>query len=320
MKLRLATCLVALALSWVALPSAPARAEDTRESQLRLNNEAAQAVAEGDLERAILLLRSALELGELNVTWLNLGRTYARAGQCDAAADAYSHVPVSPAVEAPPAAEVSALAERYARDLHASCYAAVTFDCRPPTLELTLDDGEPMACPERAVALEPGRHQVVARLGEQRVETRLEVGTAERARVTVVMPERGASGDATVDVTSLDGAARPLLWSGVGTLGAGVAMLATAAVIDQTLLGDDIDALEQLARSGDEARFASKKDDVDALQDINLGLFIGGGLVAAAGAALVVADLVLHGGSERAAMPTAGVSADGVELGWRWTF
>lgn len=307
------------------LASPPMLAEENNlEAQLRLNNEAADAARAGQFERAILLLRSSLELGELNITWLNLGRTYARAGQCVAAADAYGRVAGSPAVPEPAAAELEALAGRYLGELDTGCYATVTFDCRPERIELAIDGGEFTACTRKALPLEPGTHAVIARLGTQVIETTVEVARGERTRATVVMPEDGGG---QVEVAPVPPPPEPSawerpLWWGVGVSSLGAIALGAALVVDQVVLSDEIDTLEALGSSGDADAFDRQRDTVEGLQALSLGLFIGGGALLAGGVALVIVDLVLYGESDvaRDASPVVQLGPEGASFGWAVRF
>lgn len=67
--------------------------------QIELNQSAAEATQAGDYLSAEEHFRASLELGESNVTWLNLGRMFARAGKCLDARDAYARVRTAPKLQ-----------------------------------------------------------------------------------------------------------------------------------------------------------------------------------------------------------------------------
>lgn len=72
------------------------------DDQVKLNQSAVEAILAEDYEKAAGLLEASLELGQLNVTWLNLGRAYQKLGRCDEARKAYLSVVTAPAVDEPP--------------------------------------------------------------------------------------------------------------------------------------------------------------------------------------------------------------------------
>lgn len=65
-----------------------------------LNEKAAAASARGEHERAIRLYRETVATQGLNISHLNLGGAYAKAGECELARCAYDKVPDAPAVAA----------------------------------------------------------------------------------------------------------------------------------------------------------------------------------------------------------------------------
>lgn len=89
--------------------------------QVKLNQSAVDAILAEDYEKAVGLLKASLELGELNVTWLNLGRAHQKLGNCEEARNAYLSVVTSPAVADPPASLINAKAEQYLEELDEAC-------------------------------------------------------------------------------------------------------------------------------------------------------------------------------------------------------
>lgn len=89
--------------------------------QAELNDRAVRALSNGDHVKAISLLEEANYLGELNITYLNLGRAQQLAGRCDKARQALAVVPNAPKVEKPPPGLIEAKAEEFLAELEETC-------------------------------------------------------------------------------------------------------------------------------------------------------------------------------------------------------
>lgn len=176
----------ACAAAWLALGVASqAWAEDVRSKQRKLNQDAQKAAAAKNYERAVELLRASLELGELNITQLNLGRVYGLAGRCWEAKEAYERVPQAPKVQDPPPHKVAQTLERYWADLRQQCPGALLVECAPDARLWV--DAQPARCGER-LSLPAGSHTVEARWGEARAERGVEVVALEELRLFLEAP------------------------------------------------------------------------------------------------------------------------------------
>ncbi|MGM0557751.1 MAG: hypothetical protein ACQEVA_15310 [Myxococcota bacterium] len=91
------------------------------EGQKTLNDEGVQALIAKEYERAVALLNESLALGELNITYLNLGRAYQKLGQCVEAQKAYLNAVSAPAVKEPAQRIVDAKADQYLEELKQEC-------------------------------------------------------------------------------------------------------------------------------------------------------------------------------------------------------
>src|SRR5262245_40352957 len=96
-------------------------AAEPTEAQSELYHRAHAAFEAGDYATATSLLRSALELGELNILYLSLGRALYRDHRCREADDAYLKALKAPAVSEPAPSDVAAKVETYRADLSKSC-------------------------------------------------------------------------------------------------------------------------------------------------------------------------------------------------------
>ena len=116
---------------FMCLFGTPALAQDSdaqvyaepSERQIQLNEQAVRALADGDAIKAVSLLEESNYLGELNVTYLNLGRSYQQLGKCEQAREAFKMVFEAPEVETPPPGFVKSKAQSYLDELEQSCDA-----------------------------------------------------------------------------------------------------------------------------------------------------------------------------------------------------
>lgn len=132
-KRRLSTVVIAVMLGAASLaPAGPAMAQQPveeyaqskpSEDQVKLNSAAVEAMLAEDYAKAAKLLEASIELGALNVTWLNLGRAYQKLGRCKDARKAYLSVVTSPAVADPPPKLINAKADQYLNELAEQCAA-----------------------------------------------------------------------------------------------------------------------------------------------------------------------------------------------------
>jgi len=251
-------------------------------SQTELNEQAVQAIIDEDYQAAERALRSALTLGEANVLYLNLGRALHRLGKCEAALEAYESVTSAPAVEAPSPDEVAAVLERYRGEVDpTACPAIVKISCAHEATRISIDGADPESCPTSAVQLEPGEHEVVGTLGEQTQAETLELDGMETATLSIdLMPvdtepvgpvtPAADAGTSTLDI---------LGWTSVGF---GGAMLASALIVEVTYLADLVDRSEAgTLEQGD-------LETGEAIQTLNLALYITGGVLVTGGIVLLL--------------------------------
>lgn len=127
-RLAMAVC---LALSFFVLTPQAALAQDNAAGerdfadpsaeQLSLNDDAVRAIIQEDYARAVALLEEASALGELNVTYLNLGRAYQMLGKCAKAKEALGNALTAPRVRKPSPAFVKKKVAEYREELPETC-------------------------------------------------------------------------------------------------------------------------------------------------------------------------------------------------------
>jgi hypothetical protein len=102
---------------------------DLSDYQVKANDNGVRALIAGDFPSALANFQSSLRLGEANITWLNLGRTYQKMGQCLDAKDAYSNAKTAPVVSSPTAEEIATIVKTYSDELPAECPSSVKIEC-----------------------------------------------------------------------------------------------------------------------------------------------------------------------------------------------
>lgn len=325
---RTLACLVAASLLALpgALPDADARSKkrSAMDEQRELNEAAVKAMVDGDYVQAIELLEQANEIGELNITWLNLGRAYAKADRCKDALVAYDRMAVAPRVDKPSAEQLYEILTKYRQELVTECPGNIIVRCRPRSLGVVIDGGEELACPEGPIELAPGRHTFVAMQGGAPVaEQSVEVEGLATVYVELVHEERMSSAPPpgmVADAGPSEGGAGALDILGWSSFGLGAGLLVAAAVVDATVLADHFEAFDAAVADQDFVRANGLKSIIDTTQTIDLALYISGASLAAIGTGLIVAALVTAE-TEAPAQASFGLSPDGgASLTWTTRF
>ncbi len=304
-------------------PSASAQASTilATEAQSQLNDEGVQAIIDGDPDKAIRIFRASLDLGHLNVTWLNLGRALAKAGRCDEAVAAYDAVEAAPQVPDPPPEVVAGVLERYRSELIGPCPGVLSVACSPDGVQLQIDDQPPIDCPAEGLTLSPGEHRVVGVLAEERVEEVVTIVSMERAQLTLTLKTPVVAIGPEIIEPPQQGALGTWGWIAAGTGGA--ALLAALAV-DAVSISPDIKSLKELrTQPGQQESFDDLKSSIEGAQGLNLGLLISGGALVVTGVLLIAFAPDVEPSAEGAkAAPSlsiwAGPSSTGLGMTGTW--
>ena len=310
---RLAISLSVLLFAFLSGAPAPHAQDDDDELETlaRLDREARDAVTVGNLEAAILLRKSALTIRELNILYLNLGRTHYHAGQCFEAKEAYEKALRAPKAEHPSPEKVNAAIAKYQRELIDGCPASVTIVCDPPDLRLTVDDeGADCTTP---LSLMPGKHTVVGALEDRRAQRTIEVSGMERVSVPLILPpadDQGPPEVITVDQEMADDGNGWLRGMGWATGGLAVASAITGFGVRLSYT-DDIDEIEKISNTenGDTNRYNELRTNIE---DGDLWMWTSFG---AAGALAVTSGILLYLGYSEADSPEAGQIGFGFQPG-----
>lgn len=287
---------VALAVLFTLVPCAAfGQSVTPTETQSRYNNEGVLEMQNDDYESAVARFQSSLALGELNITYLNLGRSYFRLERCLEAREAYDRVEDAPAVESPTTAEISAALEKFRADLDEACTATVVFQCDEPS-RVAIDDSRARRCEgELEWPVTPGTHTAVR--ADAPAEKQVEVGEGESVSVQLV-PSRVASGEDATEAgpeMGTDGVkkAAPPADDKMATkdifgwfaIGSGAVLLLTYTLIDFTLISDSIDNVNE-RRNGPPEEYQQALDTLESQKGLNRIVLISGATLAVVGTAL----------------------------------
>lgn len=187
----------ALTVLVLALFAAPAAAQvapvEPTPEQVKLHGVGVAAAKAGRWDEAIATFEKSLALGDLNLTWLNLGRTYQYAGRCDEALAAYQHAIRAPKVAQPSPARVAQVIVAYRDELLTGCTGTLRLTCKPLNLKLLID-GEPSdACDGRPLTLAPGVHVLVASTTAEPREILFEIRPGQPLDLSVEIETRGTA-------------------------------------------------------------------------------------------------------------------------------
>lgn len=154
------------------------------QTQVELNEQGIQALADGNYERAIRLFHASLDLGGLNVTYVNLGRAHQRAGECRRAHQFYEEALAAPAVEEPTPAQIEAAIANYRSEMQEQCPGFLAVACDPEEIALYIDDEGPMECATPAEReLQPGQYGIRGEYEGNTTETTVSIEALQTSRV-----------------------------------------------------------------------------------------------------------------------------------------
>jgi len=279
---------VTLAVASLLAMGTPALAQDQTlvEAQQRINDEAAEAAAAGNYERAELLLRSSLALEDLDIIWLNLGRVYQKSGRCQDAHDAYQSALRAPAAEGVPEGMIAERVSKWSTELTESCPGTLVVNCSDDNVKVTVGD-DPVPCGQ-AVDLPPGEYTVTGTRGGAR---HAHVARIQALKTTSVLLAPRPPPTTPAPTVTQGGPERPqgdsswIAWT-VG--GAGVAALVAGTAIH---LGsrDEYDQLKEISRGRPESheQYNALKSEVETADAASAALWIGGGALLVASSALL---------------------------------
>lgn len=254
-------------------------------AQEELNKKAFEASLAGDFEKAVQLLEASLRLGELNVTYLNLGRAHAKLHRCIEAQKAYKQTLDAPFVKTPSKEQVTKVLDDYMQELLAECGAEVHLMCAEG-LEISVDEGPPRACSALPLTLFVGEHTLTAKQGTRSKTIRFVAVKDQVTEVNVAVDEDN-------EVIGPQGPMSKLQMWGWIVGGSGVAILLTGAILDAAVLGPMVSDFEAAAERGDKVKYDELEGSIGSTQAVVIAAYAIGGSALLAGGAMLVYDLFI---------------------------
>lgn len=208
-------CLLTVTTLTAMLAAAPAYAQDTTPdeevaetqivepspAQLEMNQKAIEAVQKKNFDAAITFFKASLELAPLNITYLNMGRTYQRMGECVQAKEIYRKARVTNLKVADPApADVDKVLNEYEAELHRTCvYGELSVTCDPDKLDIYLNTRKIGTCPAEPMRVEEGEYVIKGSLeGYDDKEIPVRVERVERVQVTISLAKKAKTDPADI--------------------------------------------------------------------------------------------------------------------------
>lgn len=296
----LACCL--MLCSTVATAEGPATVSP---AQAQLNDEAVEAVASGDLEKAVRLFRASLDVGELNITWLNLGRTLSKLGRCGEAEEAYKKTLEAPRVAEPTPLEVDAIVARYRLEMRETCGGFMLVECSPVDMTISIDAGPDQPCPADPIELPAGRHELVGSYDGQTTTAYLDINGMETSRLALTITPVEKPATPVVTPTAPVASGGGTNWLGWTVFGLGAVVLGGATALDVLVIQPDVQRLEDRDFDNQEA-FDKAKGDTGDLQTINLAAFATGGALLVSGVVILLLDIPEEAPVEAFVTPDSG--------------
>lgn len=162
-------------------------------AQLEMNQKAIEAVQKKNFDAAITFFKASLELAPLNITYLNMGRTYQRMGECVQAKEIYRKARITNLKVADPTpADVDKVLNEYEAELHRTCvYGELSVTCDPDKLDLYLNTRKIGTCPAEPMHVEEGEYVIRGSLdGYEDKEIPVRVERVQRAQVTLSLAKK----------------------------------------------------------------------------------------------------------------------------------
>ncbi|MFU8802351.1 MAG: tetratricopeptide repeat protein [Bradymonadaceae bacterium] len=154
-------------------------------AQLELNEQGVEAIIAENYDEAVNLFQASLSLGRLNITHINLGRAYQRAGDCFKAEEQYQLTLDAPVIADPPPSQIGQTVRRYRQELQESCPGKLIIRCTPESMALHIGDEGPLACDGTELLRPPGEHLVRGELDGEHTEITVALKALQTERISL---------------------------------------------------------------------------------------------------------------------------------------
>ncbi len=273
------------------------KAHSFSNEQILLNNQAVIATKEQNYQKAEQLFNAMLQIGEFNIIWMNLGRTYTSQNKCIEAAEAFQRVATAPPIAEVPVEVINEKTATYIQELNNQCSSTIVLNCNPPDTMVTIDGGSERMCTSEPIQVVPGRHSIYAKTSYGFNSITIETTPFETTMTDVVVIDyEQVAIEAGVTAERLRGTSKLLKTTGYSLLGGGAALLAAGAgVMGYFYFSYYPDAShEYLSSTIGEEEFNQRKSTTEAALNASYAMLAIGGAALVGGIALVVLDAVKY--------------------------
>ena len=215
--------------------------------QMQLYESGFEAFKEGQWDKATERFEASLRIGEMNITYLNLGRSLHKAGHCLEARARYDKVSTAPQVRNPSPIQVLDKLDEYRRELD-DCPGKLSVQCSAPAIVATVKKKGPVEC-GGSINLPPGDYEVVGTVGDKSVTKKVQVKAIDEVFVMLTIDGIGALGDEKDPPGGSGGGGGGLKVAGWVAVGLGVAALGAGGALF-ALNGGDSDRFDELNSQG----------------------------------------------------------------------
>ena len=235
-------------------------------------------------EEALDILEDALRKQESRVVYLTMSEALVQGEQCQSGWLALESARTAPLSGSLTEVELS----RRINDLEGyfsnHCGERVQFRCKPAEMTLRIDGGKPQPCSATTVFIEEGLHSVEGRL----------VMAGQEEPLTLKRFFRAAPGEMTiVELRMVELELGPMATWGFTTGITGLGLMATALILDQTLLESELDAFEEdNNRFRGEAALDASRQTIERTRLANKILLSSGAAMVAIGATLLTIEIM----------------------------
>jgi tetratricopeptide (TPR) repeat protein len=265
---------VAFCVMFVAMDAQSQEVTTASRTQRALLQEGLDAHSAGDFATAVARFKEANAEGELNITWLNLGRALQKAGDCQGASEAFEKALTAPAVPRPDAAVVAEAAGGFRDELNKTCPGTLYIVCVQPDLEVVVD-GTSAECGVR-MEMSPGVHQIVVRRNSESKVVDAEVRAFETVTMTLGFAGSVVISEGTPPEEAESSGLETAAWVSVGAAGA----FTLASVIVAAQRSGTVDDAEETENRGVYDRLRDDYDSQSTLLVATAGLAVVSGAVA----------------------------------------
>lgn len=248
--------LAALAVLLMALPCSAQRRVAATPKQIELNNLGLDAQDAGNHALAAEKFREALDLAELNLIYLNLGRALQKSGDCLGADDAYRAALTAPKIDQPSPAVIERTISGFRAEMNQECNGAVVVQCDKDNVGLEIA-GRTWEC-NRPISMAPGVVEVAASYDGKTERRKIRVVSMEGSSVAIDFGTTTQTATTTTPSVTAVPAANPRESAAIGLFGAGGALIFSGVVFTFLTVQANSDIVD-LAASGDD-------DGIDSIQ------------------------------------------------------